>query len=524
MLEKNIMVPSRPGVYIMKDQDGKVIYVGKAKNLKKRINSYLKEKDSRPQIDFLLNRLKALEFIVTENEKEALILENNLIKKYKPRYNIQLKDDKNYLCIKINIDHQFPKLEFVRKIKNDGALYFGPYTSARSIRDIIDMIGRVYPLRRCSDSAFNKRKKTCIYFDMGECIAPCVNKDKKKDYQQILKEVISFLEGDTKKITKLLEKKMWQKARELDYEGAANLRNLIEKLKHVQEKQGVYLRKNVNIDAIGSFVVENKINFSLLFVRGGSITARKNFTQPLGVSEQDALSQFIQSFYEKQAILPDAILVPFEPEDRQSLTELLSQRFNKNIRIITAKDDETRKLINLANLNASSFFRDYSETSELKNILGLDREIKRIECYDASHMFGRLNLCSMVVYEDGALAKDQYRLFNAEEEGYDDLKTLKNALERRLNHAEWTYPELIVIDGGRSQLSVATKVLKEKGIKSILVVAFAKDENNSLYLPNRKNPLIPKKGSRAQKILSLLREEAHRFANRHLKKRIEKES
>ncbi len=522
-MHKDIFTPSQPGVYIMKDVEGNVIYVGKAKNLKKRISSYLKEKDLRPQIGFLLNRLKDIEFIVTENEKEALILENNLIKKYKPRYNIQLKDDKNYLCIKISQDNEFPRLEFVRKIKNDRALYFGPYTSAKIIREIIDMLGRVYPLRRCSDRAFSFRKKPCLYFDMGQCTGPCVNRNKKKEYDRLLQEVISFLNGDTEKVTKILKKKMWQKAEELDFEAAAEYRRLIENLTQVREKQGVFLNRHSNIDAIGTFMWGNKINFSVLFVRGGTVTAKKNFTQPLGITNEETLSQFIQSFYEKQALLPNEILVPYEPDDRYFLENYISGLSNKRIRIIAPKDEETKKLIDLANLNASSFFKDFSETYELKMLLGMNKDIRRIECYDASHMFGRLNLCAMVVYENGGLTKNEYRLFNAEEEGFDDLKTLKNALERRFNHSEWSYPDLIVIDGGKSQLSVATKVLKERHLNHIFLVAFAKDSVNSIYLPNRKNPLIPKKGSKSLKILNILREEAHRFANRHLKKRLKKE-
>lgn len=523
MTLQNIDAPPKSGIYLMKDTNNNVIYIGKAKNLKKRINSYFTQRDSRPQIAYLLKKLKGIDFIVTENEKEALILENNLIKKYKPRYNIQLKDDKNYLCIKIDMTKSFPRLEFVRRIKNDNAIYFGPYPSARVIRDVIHMVGKIFPLRRCSDRSFEKRKKPCLYFEMGECIAPCIDKGKKEEYDRIIKEVISFLRGNTKKVINMLEKKMWELADSQEYERAAYFRDLIKKISIVEDKQGVFLQKHPNIDAIGTFVFQEKINIAVLYVRGGRLTNKRIFTLPLGLSEEETLSQFLLSFYTKNVVPPDMILLAKRQEDGKYIEEELENHFNKKIKLSIPKDREAKRLIELANLNASSFFKDYSETEELRRILGIDREIKRIECFDASHMFGKLNLCSMVVYEKDGLAKDEYRLFNIDQEGYDDLRSIKEALKRRLNHKEWQYPDIIVIDGGKGQLNVAVNALKERNITDIYIIAFAKDENNSIYIPNRKNPIVLKKEGKALKILNLLRAEAHRFANRHLKKRIEKD-
>lgn len=524
MILNNLNPPSRSGVYLMKDEKGAVIYVGKAKNLKKRIESYLREKDFRPQIAFLLKRLKKIDFIVTNNEKEALILENNLIKKYKPKYNIQLKDDKNYLCLKIDKTKNFPKLEFVRKIVNDGSVYFGPYPSAKTIREIISTIGKVFPLRRCSDRAFENRKKPCLYFEMQECIAPCVNKDKEEEYKKILKEVELFLSGNTEKVIKMLEKKMWQFSERQEYEKSAFLRDLIRKIRIIEEKQGVLLQKYQDVDAIGTFIYGEKINIVILFIRGGKLINKKTYTHFLGPSEEETLSQFIMSFYNDKIVPPEIILTDKSLEDKKFIEEEFEKIFCKKIKIMSPKDEETKKLIELANLNASSFSKDFSETDELRRLLNLDKDIKRIECYDASHIFGKLNLCAMVVYENGQMKKNEYRVFNISEEGYNDLQAIKEALERRLNHTEWQYPDLIVIDGGKSQLSTAVKVLKEKGLKDIAVIAFAKDENNSIYIPNRKNPLLLKKESKALKILSLLRASAHKFANSHLAKRIKKKS
>lgn len=521
MFEK-LVVPDKSGVYLMRDERDSIIYIGKAKNLKKRINDYLKQKDTRPQIAFLLKRLKKIDFIITENEKEALILEDTLIKKHRPRYNIQLKDDKNYLCIKIDKSKKFPKLEFVRRVKKDGGIYFGPYPSAKTIREIISTISKIFPLRRCSDRNFEKRTKPCLYFEINECIAPCIYKDKEKEYEKILKEVELFLSGKTQKVMKILEKKMWHYADKREYERSAFLRDLIKKMKLVEEKQGVFLQKYPDVDALGTFLYGEKINIAILFIRGGRLVNKKTYTHFLGPSEEETLSQFIRTFYNDKVIPPDVILIPWETEDKIYIEEDFEKIFGKKIKIITAKDEETKRLVELANLNASSFSKDYSGMEELRKVLNLNREIERIECYDATHIFGKLNLTSMVVMEKEILKKEDYRLFNIEKEGFDDIHALKEALERRFKHKEWPYPDLIVIDGGKGQLNGALKVLEDMGLKDIYAIGFAKDIDNSIYVPGRKNPIILKKGSKALKILSLLRQSAHNFANRHLKRRIKK--
>lgn len=523
MVLKDLVAPPKSGVYIMKDEKDNVIYIGKAKNLKKRLDSYLKDRDLRPQIAFLLKRLKKIDFIITDNEKEALILENTLIKKYKPKYNIQLKDDKNYLCIKIDTSKKYPKLEFVRKIERDGSLYFGPYPSARTIRDIISTIGKIFPLRRCSDRHFEKTKKACFYFEIKECLAPCVNKNLEGEYKKLLKEVVLFLSGKTEKVIKMLDRKMWEFSDKQEYEKSAFLRDLISKIKIIEEKQGVFLHKYHDIDAIGTFIYGEKINIVILFIRGGKLINKKTFTYFLGPSEEETLSQFIMSFYNQKIIPPDIILVPHDLEDKKYIEEEFEKIFSKKIKITLPKDEESKRLLELAKLNATSFSKDFSGLEEFRRLLNIDRDINRIECYDASHIFGKLNLCAMVVYENGELRKNEYRLFNISSEGYDDLQAIKEAIERRLNHPEWKYPDLIVIDGGKGQLNTALRVLQSKGEKNILAIAFAKDENNSIYLPNRKNPIVLRKDSPVLKILSLLRQSAHNFAKSHLRKRIKNE-
>lgn len=515
--------PAACGVYIMKDSAGKVIYVGKAKSLRKRIASYFNDKEGRYQVRFLLKKLCDIEYILTSNESEALLLENNLIKKYSPRYNIQLKDDKNYLCIMIDMKKKFPRIELVRRIQRPEALYFGPYPSARTIREVINTLLKIFPLRHCSDYNFGKRKKPCLYYEINQCLAPCAYPEKREQYVQILGEAVLFLKGKSRKIVNALEKRMWDAADAKDYERAAFIRDIIKDKKGLLEKQGVISSMTADRDIIGSFSAGLKTNFVILFIRGGRMLHKKEFSLPSGPSLEDAFSQFIVSYYTLNIVPPDLIVPEITLPDAQNLEKMLSLHFSKDIRIAAPRDEKTKRLMKMAVLNASTFSKPESEGLEaLTDALNLQKTPERIECFDAAHMHGKQNTCAMSVFENGKPVKSEYRIFNIDEETRDDYKMLYAALKRRLAHTEWRYPDILLMDGGKGQLSVAVKALKEMNISSIYPIAMTKDEGTSIYLPNRKNPLVLQKGNEGLKMLSMLREEAHRFANAQLRRRLKK--
>lgn len=516
--------PSACGVYIMKDNENNVIYVGKAKNIKKRLVSYFNGAENRYQITYLLKKIKNIEYILTNSEKEALILENNLIKQYSPRYNIQLKDDKNYLCIKIDKKKDFPKIELVRKIDDKDALYFGPYPSSKKIREIIYSLQKIFPLRHCSDRSFQKRIKPCLYYHMNQCIAPCIDRDNKKEkYKKILDNVIFFLEGrSTKKIINILTKEMWAASKREDFEKAAFIRDTINQIDELVKKQGVQGTNLKSIDVIGFLDGPDYVNISLLFVRGGKLLNKKDFSLRKSLDLENTLSEFIISYYQKNVILPEEIIIDIDLDDKSSIETYLEDLKKINVKIKKPYDSQTRQLISIAKLNASSFTpQSTNGLLMLKNIFNLTKEPERIECYDATHLYGKKNACVMVVYENGNFVKHKYRIFNVEE-GFDDYKALYTALKRRFNHKEWQFPDILLVDGGKGQLNVTKKVVDELKIKDIFIASIAKDEKNSIFVLNRKNPIVLKSDNPGLKILIKLREEAHRFANVHLKRRLKK--
>ncbi|MCX7770952.1 MAG: excinuclease ABC subunit UvrC [Proteobacteria bacterium] len=527
MMELNIYhdAPTSSGVYIMKDKNGNVLYVGKAKNIKKRLLSYFKASEKRYQISFLTRKIATIDYILTNNEKEALILENNLIKKYNPKYNIQLKDDKNYLCIKIDTKKDFPKIELVRRIDDKSALYFGPYPSAKKIREILSTLQKIFPLRHCSDSKFKTRTKPCLYFDMGQCIAPCIRgEDKKAEYKKILEDVILFLEGrSTKKIKSILTKQMWEASKREDFEKAGFIRDIIFEIDELLKKQAVQGTNLKSIDVIGFFEGIDFVNFSMLFIRGGKLLSKKDFSVKKNFDIESTLSEFITKYYQKDVVLPEEIIIDLDLEGKENIENYLHDLKGSKISIKKPYDSQTKQLISMAKLNASSFTPSTKEPlTILKNIFNLDQEPERIECFDATHLYGRMNACVMIVFENGDFAKDQYRIFNMEEEGFDDYKSLYNALLRRFKHHEWKKPDILIIDGGKGQLNTAKKALDELKIKDVFLMAIAKDQKNSIYISNRKNPIILKPENEGLKLLIKLREESHRFANNHLKRRLKK--
>lgn len=523
ILEKSVLTaPKTAGVYLMKNSAGDVIYVGKAKNIKKRLNSYLKQGEKRYQIRFLLNKLNSIEFITTSNEKEALILEDNLIKKYRPKYNIQLKDDKRYLCLVLDLNHEYPKFELTRKpVRLKNVLLWGPYPSAKVIRGVIETVQKLFQIRRCSNKSFPLRKKPCIYFDMQQCAAPCCGLISKEEYMRFVNGAIELINGNVKKVVPLLKKLMFQASEKEQFEKAALYRDIIHNKVGLFETMGVVSHKLNNVDILGSFLFGERLNICLLYMRHGQVIHKREFTVPMSPSLEETISQFILEYYKEGVVIPEKILIGIKLPEAKSLEAILKSRFSKQVKIITAKTEEENRLVKTATLNAANFVKTDSDALiKLKKIFSLDKLPERIECFDVAHMMGKQPVCAMTVMVDGELSKSDYRLFNFEEESYDDYKVLYQSLKRRFNHSEWRLPDILMIDGGKGQLSVAKKVLDELKINNVFLVAMTKDETASLFIWGRKNPILLNKNDDAFKLLSLLREEAHRFANYQLKKRL----
>ncbi|OGP04372.1 MAG: excinuclease ABC subunit C [Deltaproteobacteria bacterium GWA2_38_16] len=531
--------PLKPGVYLMKESSGKIIYVGKAKNLRNRLKSYFYTKDHTPKVAVMVSRVSDLSWIITDTELEALMLEGTLIKKYHPRYNIHLRDDKTYPYLRITVHEQWPKLEVVRRPKRDKALYFGPYTSAYSIRETLKLLTKIFPIRDCSESKFSNRTRPCLSYDIGICTAPCVNIISEGAYRKIVDDLISFLKGKKKDLLKALRNQMKELSSQTKYEEAAQLRDRIQGIEHLLEQQKVVSLKLTDQDVIGWCRKEEDIEIALLFIRAGRLLGKKIFsfsrvTQP----EEDFLSSFILQYYEMEFI-PDEIIVPVTLSDQKILQHFLFQQRSKAVKLIFPKSGEKKALLAMANENAKDHLRhggvqkEVSILEELKTKLHLKNEPDRIECFDISNIQGTNAVGSRVTFIQGKADKNFYRRYKIKTvEGPNDYAMMNEVLSRRFkNKDEDTFPDLLMVDGGRGQLSIALQVLKELEIENIDVIGLAKEKTISsfqgklieklqerVYVPGQKNPVIFKENSPALHLLQRLRDEAHRFAITYHKK------
>ena len=538
--------PAAPGVYLMKDSEGAVLYVGKAKNLRNRLRSYLKvEGDSRPQIRFLMERTAGVETIVTSTEKEALILENTLIKKYRPRYNIHLRDDKTFVSLRIDPREEFPALEVVRQVRQDGARYFGPYPSATSVRDTLKEIYRIFPLRHSALERCRRRGRPCLFHQIGQCSAPCHGLISVADYQRLVSGVISVLSGRHREVIELLRQRMQRTAAAMRYEEAARLRDQIQAIEQTVEQQNTVRHDGRDQDVIGWYRAEGEIEVSLLFFRQGRLSGRRSYSLGWLQVEGELLEEFLVSYYGREVPIPDEILLPVAVEAKDSLAEWLSERRGRRVRLLVPQRGEQRRLVELAGRNAAEAWRERGSRREarvevlelLRDKLGLRRLPTRIECFDISTIQGRATVGSMAVVIDGEPASAEYRHYRVRSVvGSDDYAALREVIGRRLERgrAENLLPDLILIDGGKGQLGVLAALLDEMGMGGIIDIAgiaksrvFANVRGHKverseerLFLPGRKNPVVLRHGSAALFFLQRLRDEAHRFAiNYHRKLR-----
>ncbi len=541
------ILPNEPGVYLMKDSKGAVIYVGKARELKKRLRSYFfGRNDQRYTIKFLLSRIADFEYIVTQTEKEALILENTLIKRYKPRYNVHLRDDKTYISLRIDMKEDFPRITTVRRVKKDGARYFGPYSSAGSVREALKLLHKIFPLRTCSNSEFKRRIRPCIDYEIGKCLAPCVAFIDKNSYKELTNGAIMFLQGKNRQLLKTLRSKMKSAAKKMLFEDAIKLRNQIEAVEKTVERQRVVNHSCLNQDILGVYRKEKEMVLKFLFVREGKLIGSSDFffrrdEMPLG----EVISSFLVQYYGGDRFIPNEILLPISLEDKNTLEEWLKERREGKVRLLSPGRGDKLRLVEMAEKNAEEAMKRKIDLKwgqkklleELNHLLSLSRFPEKIEGVDISNLFCSEATGSLVLFENGRPKKDGYRHYSIKGvTGIDDYGMMHEVISRRLRSGlkNNNLPDLLVVDGGKGHLNTALRVLNDLKIDSINIIAFAKGKNgNSLkkdegtigkekldrvYLPQRSDPVFLDKNSSSYHLLQRIRDEAHRFAITHHRK------
>ncbi len=521
-------IPAHPGVYIMKDIQGNVMYIGKSNNLRSRVKQYFRKSgDTRVSVTFIRRNVTSIEFFLTDTEKEAIILENNLIKKLVPRYNIRLKDDKNFLKIRINIKEDFPALQLVRRVKEDGALYFGPYSSSRDIKSTLQYLQMVYPLRNCRDSVFKTRSRPCLYFQMGKCLGPCCGNVSREEYHAMLKEVIMFLRGQKTELLEQLKEKMNESALNQVFEQAAVFRDRIFAIERSLEKQAVVSNTLSNKDVIGLCYHEKWVSFNVLQIRKGRLDLTENFILAHNdLPEEEILASFMQQFYQQRPI-PESVVVKDVPAGCKAVEEWLGDKKHGRVTIICATRGENLRMLKMAQKSARQNLISKKEREVdlelLKKRFHLKNTPHRIECYDISNFQGEAAVGSSVVFVDCFPKKNLYRKYKIRTlSGQNDFAMLAEVMSRRLKRAaeEKNYPDLCIIDGGKAQLAAVYAMYEQQKetLRHIDFISLAKESDSAgktderVYLINQKNPIFLKEGTEEKKILDRIRDEAHRFA------------
>ena len=538
---------SRPGIYCMKNNNDKVIYIGKAKNLKKRVSSYFNRADSAPiKTQVMMKQVDNIDVTITETESEALILENNLIKEYKPKYNIIFRDDKSYPYIYLTTTHKFPRFNYYRGSLKGKGKYFGPFPSAGSVKKTLNLIQKLFLIRSCEDSVFANRSRPCLQYQIKRCSAPCVNYITKEDYQSDIDNAVLFIEGKKEKIVKTLTKPMQIAADELDYEKAAKLRDQIRSVREIQKKQ--YAGGKVNdVDIVVCAKNNNQACIQLSFIRSGlNLGSRKYYPRHIEEqSESDLIQAFLSQFYlnnKKLKKYPAEILVSHDIDEKTLVETVIYEKFKQNIKIKYKVRGERAKWLSIAKENATLDLRQKLAINEnltkrykaLQDLLGFAEPIEKMECFDISHMQGESTVGSCVVFGKNGAIKEQYRKFNIENitKG-DDYAATSQIIRRRymrLIKENNILPDLILIDGGKGQINVAKKELDELQLSHILILGIAKGPSRKAGMENLilsiDNEIIEcDSASPALHLIQHIRDEAHRFAiMAHRQKRKKKRS
>ncbi len=534
--ERLAQLPAAPGVYLMEDRSGEVIYVGKALNLRNRVRSYFnREGDSRAFIPLLEVLLGNIETVLVNNEKEALLLENELIKRHQPRFNIRLKDDKNFLCLRVDLSLIYPRLETVRRIQKDRAIYFGPYSSASALRETLRIINRYFGLRTCSDHVLANRKRPCLLHQIGRCPAPCVYEIPPEDYHRSVKEVVLFLEGRADELVVGLKNRIARAAKELRFEEAARARDQLFAIERSLERQKIAVVDPIDQDVFGFYREADRLMIYALYVRQGRVSGGQGFFfAGQEFPNAELLASFVNLYYGQDTLIPEEVLLPFEPEGLEGLDELLTEKRGSRVRVAVPKRGEKLELVGIAQKNAEQSFQDRRRGRDelaaildrLKEALSLSKRPVRMECYDISHFQGASIVASQVVATGGELDKARYRRFRIKSvKTQDDFASMYEVVLRRLarGQREQDLPDLIVIDGGKGQLAAAQAARRDAGpgAERVELVSLAKSRElegegarspERVFLLNRKDPIVLPQTSPEIFMLTRLRDEAHRFA------------
>jgi excinuclease ABC subunit C len=537
--EKLDTLPTEPGVYLMKDRRGQIVYVGKAINLRNRVRSYFtRTGDTRVFVSMLDSLLGDIETVLVHNEKEALLLENELIKKHKPRFNVLLKDDKQFISLRLDKKQDFPRLEVVRKYERDGARYFGPYSSAGAIRETLRIINRYFRLRTCTDHVLANRKRPCLLYQIGRCPAPCVYPVPPEEYRRSVDEVVLFLEGRATELVEGIKGRMKRAAGELKFEEAARMRDQLLAIERSLERQKVATTDFKDQDVFAFHREGDRILFYVLWVRQGRINGGQAF--PFGSQEfpdEELLPSFVNLYYDQSSFVPEEVLLPLEPESLEGLEALLSERKGERVRVLVPKRGEKHDLVLMAAKNAEQAFTERKRTKEetdavlsrLQQKLHLRNLPRRMECFDISHFQGSSIVASQVAVTDGETDKSRYRRFKIKTlEKQDDFASMYEVLSRRLKRGleENDLPDLLVIDGGKGQLASVQAAMKDLGAGKVDVVGLAKSRDQEVFdrdqesarspervfVLGRKDPIVLPQNSAEIFMLTRLRDEAHRFA------------
>ncbi len=542
-------LPRRPGVYLMKNARGDIIYIGKAVDLRARVRSYFhKSARNNARTSRLVRDIADIEWIVVDTELDALVLENQLIKAYQPRYNVRLKDDKNYPYIRIHWQDPFPKVSITRRMEQDGSRYYGPYASAWAVRQTLDVLRRVFPYLTCNREITGQDTRACLYYDIKRCAGPCIGAVTQEEYRRIVEGLARFLEGDTESVIAELEAEMYRAAEALQFERAALLRDQIAAARTIASQQQVVAQGDTNEDVLAFAQDEGVASVQVFFIRRGKLLGRETFfLEGVGdIPPEEALLSFIQQFYDEVAHVPPRIVVPFPLPEAALVAEWLSRKRGTPVQIHVPEEEREARLVAMATTNAAEALRTAQQQwardqvrqeqalAELQRVLGLDAPPSRIEGYDVSTLQGTHTVGVMVVFVQGVPRKSDYRRFNVRQVRHvlepDDYAAMREVLRRRFRRLveeapdapgekarrreqAWRImPDLVLIDGGRGQLNVALEVLREFGLEeTIPVVALAKREE-LLYLPDRAEPLRLPRDSEGLKLLQRVRDEAHRFS------------
>ena len=544
------VTPEKPGVYLMKDVSDKIIYVGKASVLRNRLRSYFGSPAGlSTKIRRLVSQITDFEFIVTDTEAEALILENTLIKRYRPKFNARLKDDKTYPFLKIDLSEEFPRVYITRQVADDGARYFGPFASAGSVRQAMDLVKKLFPYRSCTKTITGKDPRPCLEYFINRCVAPCSGHSNKEEYERVIRQVIMFMEGDTESVTRELTYKMDDSSSKLEYERAAVLRDQIKSIERVAEEQRIKVDSNPigDTDLIAIAQGTDETWIEVFFVRHGKLIGRDHFfmegTQddPVGL----ILGQFIKQFYETSVVIPPSLLIQHPLEEHQLIQDWLRDKRGGSVKITCPQRGSNRKLLDVVVENANQGLAQHrvkwlnnpdvinQAMDELQEHLSLPSLPSRMECYDISHIQGTNVVGSMVVFQDGKPKTAHYRRFKIKTvDGVDDYASMQEMLRRRLKRLSdvrsqraknpddngisitdgWSIvPDLVIIDGGKGHLSAALEVFLELGLDDIPLAALAK-ENEEIFVPYTSDPIILPRNSQSLYLVQRIRDEAHRFA------------